>query len=55
MYEFFIVLGVFYLGFTKFIMIAQHRDENRAYRARLEAAAAEMDVVELQSVHNLSM
>lgn len=54
MYEFFMVLGVCYLGFTAFILIAQHRAENRAYRAKLEAAAAEMDVVELQSVQNLT-
>lgn len=53
MYEFFFVLAVFYLGFTIFILIAQHQDENRAYRARLEAAAPEMEV-ELQSVQNLS-
>lgn len=52
--DFFIILGGFYLGFTAFILFAQHRDENKAYRTILEAAAAEMDViVELQSVQNV--
>lgn len=54
MFEFLIVLGVFYLGLTTIILIAQHRDENRARQAKLEAAVATTDVVELRSVQHLS-
>lgn len=54
MIEFFVVLGVFYLGFTTIILVAQHRDESKAHRLERESAATETEVVELRSVQNLN-